>query len=278
MKCYTYDVSAGVSFEGISVGGPQSRKVILGGGKEFSTAISIGYKDFDNIVDTNSGLLLHGEVSFTKNGFPFIIGQEYRKNGNLYLIKVPAVDASKVTIKCRSLRVVAVDFYNNKLEGGIKIDILVSFFQNSILKILEEPNESLNIVLTTNKHELLLPTVISRCELILFSGPFEQLSEAGNGDFSAEAQSNHIDRLLSDLIEIQRIFLEIKKQNKKEQFRTIDEFLISRILDQRQSMLHGNSQEKALQNIQLVHETKKMLESKVNTRLALENLVINFTR
>ncbi|HLD03537.1 MAG TPA: hypothetical protein VJC17_02065 [Candidatus Dojkabacteria bacterium] len=169
-------------------------------------------------------------------------------------------------------------FSEHKLAVIYDAHLLTTEAQNSLLKILEEPNESLNIVLTTNKHELLLPTVISRCELILFSGPFEQLSEAGNGDFSAEAQSNHIDRLLSDLIEIQRIFLEIKKQNKKEQFRTIDEFLISRILDQRQSMLHGNSQEKALQNIQLVHETKKMLESKVNTRLALENLVINFTR
>ena len=156
--------------------------------------------------------------------------------------------------------------------------MLTTEAQNSLLKILEEPNESLNIVLTTNKHELLLPTVISRCELVLFSGPFEQLSGIENRVSSAEGQGNLTDKILSDLIEIQRIFLEIKKQNKKEQFEIINNFLISRVLDQRKFMLHGNSPRKALKNIQLVHETKKMLESNVNTRLALENLVINFTR
>ena len=169
-------------------------------------------------------------------------------------------------------------FSQHKLVVIYDAHLLTTEAQNSLLKILEEPNESLNIVLTTNKHELLLPTVISRCELVLFSGPFEQLSGIENRVSSAEGQGNLTDKILSDLIEIQRIFLEIKKQNKKEQFAIINNFLISRVLDQRKFMLHGNSPRKALKNIQLVHETKKMLESNVNTRLALENLVINFTR
>jgi len=39
---------------------------------------------------------------------------------------------------------------------------------NSLLKILEEPHEGMTIILTSSQHNLLLPTIISRCQLLRF--------------------------------------------------------------------------------------------------------------
>jgi DNA polymerase-3 subunit delta' len=70
-------------------------------------------------------------------------------------------------------------------EGGWRIALLTNFHdatteaQNALLKTLEEPSPKVVLIITARLAELLLPTIVSRCEVLaLRPVPVDQISQA----------------------------------------------------------------------------------------------------
>ena len=149
----------------------------------------------------------------------------------------------------------------NKLAIIKTADLLTEEAQNSTLKILEEPNDSLNLVLCCSNYKNLLPTVISRCEIILDN---------------AEEEHSVIEFLTYDiakkLLYIRKI-VDNKKRTKS--FEEIHEFLVNLLYFYRENLLKNVKIEESRFNIKLIQETDRMLKANVLAKLALENLVIN---
>ena len=111
----------------------------------------IGTKDLDNITNSIA----------KKSKDPF------------YKIKIPK--ATRIPIQ--SIRLLRKSLYLRKEKNGRQVVIvfdshLLSEGQsesgNAFLKLLEEPPEQTTIVLVSDHSELLLPTIISRCQIIRF--------------------------------------------------------------------------------------------------------------
>ncbi|MEI7578770.1 MAG: hypothetical protein WCJ58_01875 [bacterium] len=136
--------------------------------------------------------------------------------------------------------------------------------QNSLLKLLEEPNKFTQIILCTSNHRRLLSTIISRCEIIHHTNP----------------EGIQISDKFSDFMTLPLVekFCEIDKINtmtdKTAQRTSVIELLTSLINYYRKILLHKENQ-KAYDNLILLSETAKKIHYNVPIKLALENLIIN---
>ncbi len=152
------------------------------------------------------------------------------------------------------------NFLKIKPLGRIKIvvikeaNLLTTEAQNSLLKILEEPPEYAQIFLEGNSIESFLPTILSRCAKIKLKGEEKTIVES---DFLKMTLAERFDYMET-----------LSKQDKEE------------ILDYLTNILKTlkNSENKmGSENLNLLISTIENLSKfNLNTRLALENLVINF--
>lgn len=116
-------------------------------------------------------------ISFTKMivcaGLPF----ESQKNicnrideGNYLDVKI--VDTDGIWLKKDEILNIQNEFSKKAIEGNKKIYIIKnaekmnSQTANSILKFLEEPVDDIVAILITNDLDLILPTIVSRCQLL----------------------------------------------------------------------------------------------------------------
>jgi DNA polymerase-3 subunit delta' len=82
-------------------------------------------------------------------------------------------------IKINSVREVKRQSALSLFEGGKKVFLILKAedmnteASNSILKTLEEPSEDTVLILTTSQRDRLLPTIVSRCQLVTFD-PLEE--------------------------------------------------------------------------------------------------------
>lgn len=138
---------------------------------------------------------------------------------------------------------------SNKLIIIENADLLTNEAQNSILKITEEPPEFTHIYLLVENHKNLLPTLISRSEIINKKGNFE--SEGRVEEFmklSTLGRFNFVDTL--------------SKEDKKKIQLFIDEliFLLRK--------------ERKFEIIEKLLFLKDSIEKNVNKKLVLDNLVL----
>lgn len=136
--------------------------------------------------------------------------------------------------------------------------------QNALLKTLEEPNRFTSIILLTSNYKLLLPTVISRCQI-------EEINQKQD-DNQQLAEQFVNSKLLDRFMFIDQIF---SLKESAEQKTRLDELLVSLVNHYRKAMFHKKS---AFSNVKLVNETMKKLKANVAKRLLMENLVINLKK
>jgi DNA polymerase-3 subunit delta' len=68
---------------------------------------------------------------------------------------------------------------------------------NAMLKMLEEPPPNTHIILLTEKLHTVLPTIVSRCQIVRFGAlPLEQIREALSGEFGIAAGEEEVDSAL----------------------------------------------------------------------------------
>ena len=98
---------------------------------------------------------------------------------------VQLIVAEKNTIQIDQVRAITSDAAISPLEGRRKIFIIREIERaslpaaNALLKTLEEPPPQVILLLTTSRRDQLLPTILSRCQVIgLRPLPLEQIREA----------------------------------------------------------------------------------------------------
>lgn len=185
--------------------------------------------------------------------------------------------------------------------------------QNALLKILEEPNDGLTIILVTDDEKKLFPTIISRCQKIRFGiatdEEIDKLIDSQEKKLSAEIKQ----AIVFWSIGRPGLALEMLKNPEKLEFRiqsfkeaqglfrktVLDKFFLAENLTKdinltlvkmniwvvgiRESLLKGKTdfacQEKCLEIIDKIRESQRLLmQTNANAKLILENLFLIFSK
>lgn len=139
--------------------------------------------------------------------------------------------------------------------------------QNALLKTLEEPPESAQIILTAPDPSWLLPTVVSRCRLVSLPLTMEKLNEKEKKDLN-----DFWDKLFSASIPQRFLLLEEAKiaSDRQTAIAWADKAIMlirERLLSQK------NIQYLAV--INLLNRTKSLLKANTNVRLTLEVFLLD---
>ncbi|MBN1331609.1 hypothetical protein JW978_01850 [Candidatus Dojkabacteria bacterium] len=153
----------------------------------------------------------------------------------------------------------------SKLAVIFEADKMTLESQNSILKVLEEPPAKSYIFLVTRNPKSLLPTILSRTNLI---NPRQGRKDQVSPEIDINPIFNEVPQEWLQTIDN---FLKIK--NPKERKRTISSFLGSI----HSHIIEGNSP-KGGENLELIAQTERALNANTNMKLILENLFFNFKR
>ncbi len=175
---------------------------------------------------------------------------------------------------------------------------------NSILKTLEEPNDSSILILITQNRESVLPTIVSRCQVIYFSRlSKEEIAKhsvgksAGsksvnipesliNGKIGKVFAANLNPKLALEYSEQQQLFSEIQNTEKIKRLGKIKELaekesdelaeLFESWLDIEQYNFLNNAPQK-YSNVQLLLESLQALKQNLNKKLILQKLFLNLS-
>lgn len=141
--------------------------------------------------------------------------------------------------------------------------------QNALLKTLEEPPESAQIILTAPDPSWLLPTVVSRCRLVNLPIALEKLNEKEKKDLN-----DFWDLLFSASIPQRFLLLEEAKIASDRQ--TAIAWVDKAIMLIREKLLsQKNVQYSTI--INLLNRTKSLLKANTNVRLTLEVFLLDLT-
>ncbi len=148
-------------------------------------------------------------------------------------------------LKSTSKRIIVIDAHAMTVEA-----------QNSMLKILEEPQPYVQIILLTASVDLLLPTVQSRCQIIQLQIQPEEISaEAVNLAAKLEFAS------ISEKIALAQPFAKSKQE-------AIE--IIKQLLHTQQAQLSSKGSLKHVNRIEALFDALTKLQANSNTRLVLE--------
>lgn len=152
------------------------------------------------------------------------------------------------------------------IEDG---DFLTDEAQNALLKVLEEPPHHTIIIISAESVEALLPTIISRCQVVALASEDINLSDGEKTEF---------EEFIKNLPEM-RVGERLKKaeelsKSKEEAVAWIGKL----ILVLREQMLNQNSEAqpqglKAIKSFQDLHTLLKT--TNVNPRFAIENTLLS---
>ena len=154
-----------------------------------------------------------------------------------------------------------------KIGVIFEAQLLTQEAQNSMLKLLEEPPEQTILILVTDNYKRLLPTIISRCELIELGGE-RKINKEKKGKYDNFISLGIIDKFL-----IVDMILNIKDKPKQKE--EIDVFLRSLLEFYRKQLFHNIDRQNAMRNIEFIQQTNVKLSKNTSKRLVLEDLVIN---
>ncbi len=177
-------------------------------------------------------------------------------NNTIKSISVNSIRELKTWIKLKPFQA------KNKLAIIYNAEALTIEAQNSVLKIFEEPPQNSYIFLTTRNYKALLPTIISRCEII----ENRTLLKSSNQDYKQIFKDSNLSSQFKWAKEIGDI------KNIKEKQETINDFLLNLhnfIIQNQQNNKHTK------ENLILIEKSLKALKLNVNYKLILENLFVN---
>lgn len=160
-------------------------------------------------------------------------------------------------------------------------DKLTTPAQNSLLKTLEEPPKDSFIFLLTNKPFSLLPTILSRVELVKINSKQKFRSNS-----KSEEKTKEILKKVLYQTSGQRIALSLEiAKNKNDVEKLCTNFLnFLRQILRKKVGLENNDSTKTLSIAQIndmieaVENARKMLQANVNFHLAIEDMLLNFPK
>jgi len=164
---------------------------------------------------------------------------------------------------------------------------------NSILKTLEEPNPSTIIILIAANPKKLLPTILSRCQVLNFNRlPEAELqaaksAELFNGKIGRKIRYEQDSEFQEELIAESAKFAALKNKSQSGRLLAIKEYAelenpdLARILENWLDQEHYEFVRTAPQkykNLQLLAESLLGLRQNFNKKLVLEKLFLNLSR
>jgi len=130
--------------------------------------------------------------------------------------------------------------------------------QNAFLKNLEEPQENLFYILTAANLAAILPTIVSRCQIVKITNDKWQIANKNPEEF------------LEKTIGEKLLFLDkIKDRGKAKDF--VQEI----IFYLHSELIKSDGKEKITKNLEILTRTLKNLKANGNVNLQLTNMVIN---
>jgi replication-associated recombination protein RarA len=210
-------------------------------------------------------------ITITKISVP---PERFDNHSDIHIIKPEQSKGSltkSASIKIDTIRKIQSLLINDPLNLPTRIviihqaDLLTPAAQNAFLKILEEPRVKTTFFLCTTNYQTLLPTIISRCQLINFKNSNNnqnQLDQNIIEEFKTLAKSTPIQRMAK---------LENRSKDKNE---TID-WLKSCL-----TVLGQNSLDLTLDKLGSLQTNFltafQDIQNNVSPKLALDNLAINW--
>ena len=218
-------------------------------------------------------------------------------DGNYPEIKV--IEPDGMLIKKQQILDLQQEFSRAAVEGSKRFyiireaDNMRSETANSMLKFLEEPDNDIIAILMTNNFNSLLPTIVSRCQVI-------RLNNDGNNtgdlelekvvlDFILELEKNGPDIIMKEQ-ELLFSHINIKERDKFISFfdKTIDMYYdILKILSGNQRIKFNdyfyelreialkNTKDKLLNKISFLLEIKDTIKNNVNINLLIDSLIVH---
>jgi DNA polymerase-3 subunit delta' len=147
----------------------------------------------------------------------------------------------------------------NKIAFIHNAHLLTEEAQNSILKLLEEPHNDTTIILICNNYQSLLPTIISRCQILEDKG--REIIEQG---FIQKFMA------MGTLEKFEYIELFEKVENKKF---AIENFL-KMLLNYFRAQLLEKKDKTIIEKLNLISEAKGLIDANVPAKNVLDNLLI----
>lgn len=151
-----------------------------------------------------------------------------------------------------------------RLKQAEKIFIRIENFdlashetQNAMLKLLEEPQENIAYILFAKSEDLILPTIISRCEVIRISGIEEFKEQSGAEEYKNFLEMSKVKQMIT-----------IKEYRKREE---AVEFLNGIITTGRKLMRKGKMKEKSLERMLVA---LKNIQGNGNSQIQLTAMVL----
>lgn len=144
--------------------------------------------------------------------------------------------------------------------------------QNASLKILEEPPEDTVIILCTSNENLLLPTIISRCEIVRLKFKARNTKLESNSKNTNSSYSTFSNLVKMDIGERLALAEDLcKKQNKDEPL----EVVRKRVEEWLDNLIKEMQSQTNLNNLNSSLLAKKQIKQNLNIRLVLENFFLN---
>jgi len=174
-------------------------------------------------------------------------------------------------------------------NGGLKVAIinnahnLTIAAQNALLKTLEEPPKNSQIILTAPTAESLLPTIVSRCQIV-------NLPHQSQVSLNKKELADHFDFLM-DILDssigerLQKIeALNLAKDRQKAvewveiQIITTRQALIDSLILPRSKSEKTPSPRQLLTVLKSLQQARRYLQANVNVRLTLDTLVLGWPK
>jgi DNA polymerase-3 subunit delta' len=239
------------------------------------------------------------------------------------IVKKGSAKADKAKNEKKEIRVTEIRELRRKLfltsTSGKKVAIirgaekLNKSSQNALLKILEEPNPGLTIILVADDEKKLFPTIISRCQKIRFGivadEEINKLIDAQEKKLSTEIKQAIVFwsigrpglalEMLQNPEELEFKIHSLEELKKLLQETVLNKFALAENLSKdtglalkkmnvwtvgiRESLLKGRtelaSREKCLEIMEKISESQRLLkQTNANAKLILENLFLAFSK
>ncbi|MBN1618760.1 hypothetical protein JW887_05480 [Candidatus Dojkabacteria bacterium] len=169
--------------------------------------------------------------------------------------------------------------YKNKFQIGILIcaEKLTPEAQNSLLKVLEEPNTHSIFILTTKNEKKLLPTIQSRCSKVFVKESLisEEKSKQISSELDPKIEGFISKSLVEKFLEIEDIIAEDKDNPD-----TVANFIRNLTIYYRNELIKSINDKdlervKEYKNIlEHIQKTTFFLSKNTNKRMTLENLIL----
>lgn len=271
--------------------------------KIFRNAIDNNYLSHAYLIDENNNCdSFDIVISFIKEVLGKDLNEIAKSNlfkriddGNFQEIKIIVPDGN--IIKKQQILDLQKEFSTKSIEGNKRIyiirdaDKMRSETANSMLKFLEEPDNNIMAILMTNNYNAILPTIISRCQIIKLNNydieidddllkiaynfvinvekkGIKNILEENNLLFSKIGlkEREKIDIFFEKMIEIYEDILKkiAGKDNKHNSFIEENNFIIS-----------NNNMADIIRKIEYLVEARSRIKNNVNINLLVDDVIIN---